>query len=581
MKTKLLLRLPDAPGDTLVLTAAVRDLEAQYPGEYDIGVDTHGAAMWQGNPHVTISPPPDDRRVLDMRYFRRIVPSARAGTHFLGDFCAILGEHLGRSVALLQPKPDVHFTASELARHPLAPQRPYWVIFPGWKADMPVKRWSPTQWQAVIDMLDSWGIHCVQVGGRGGFNPPLVGCTSLVGRTDLRDMLRLIRDADGVLCGITQGMHAAAALDKPCVVLAGGRESRGWYAYDNAADNFGPIASRRVAVPHRVLDMVGHLDCCRRIGCYRRSFVTSDRHHAGEVCQTPVDMDIPVGACQALITPSAVVDAALSYYVDGTVARAESMPVPAPRPKPAARTEVCMLLHGDYPEMHRRNLTALLATIPAAQPVRLIANAVTGGSVEVVQDVQRDPRVRVAWSADNLPKYIWLGRLLYGRDGWTDTIRTDWLTWLDDDDYCLSPTWLDRMLALTNEPRVGMIGPVHLWQCSPRWQQWLRESPWHRIPYGAHPRTGVPVVRFCVGSLWTMRVDTAREYEIPDRRLAHTRGDVTMGAQLYQAGRALVHWGDRNTDVRFNAAPRRGMRGTHPCDQYTPHTAGDSVCQAN
>jgi hypothetical protein len=568
MATKLLLTLPDAPGDTLAMTAAVRDLVAQYPGEYDIGVDTNADTLWHGNPHVTICPLPADRRVLDMRYARRIAPSARAGTHFLRDFCLILGDHLERPVELLRPTPDIHWLPTEAQRHPLAPSRPYWAIFPGWKYDMPVKRWSPQAWQAVVDMLESWGIHCVQLGGGIGVNPLLAGVTSLVGRTTLRGMLQVIRDAEGVICGITQAMHVAAALEKPCVVLAGGRETRGWAAYTNDADNFGPQASRLVPVPHRVLHSGGLLDCCRNMGCYKRAFTVSKRHDARELCTMPVELDVTVGACQTLITPTAVVDAVLSYYEDGTLARpADVVARPAPPlSPPAPYAEVCMLLHGDYPDMHAGSLAALLQNTPAEQPIRLIANAVTGASVERVQDAARDPRVRVVWSPENLPKYEWLGRLLYGRDGWTDTIKSPWLVWLDDDSYCLSPTWLSRMLAATTAPNVGMVGPLHLWQCNQKWLTWLHQSPWHRIPYGAHQRTGRPAVRFCVGSLWALHTATAREFEIPDRRLVHTRGDITMGAQLYQAGRAIVHWGSRDTDVRFNAAPRRGMRGHHPCD---------------
>ena len=545
----ILLTLPDAPGDTIVLTAAVRDLAQQYPGRYDIGVDTHAIDIWNGTPHVKLRPPPHGRRVLDMRYGRRILASARAGTHFLLDFVHILNDHLGTDVVLSEPRPALYFTDDEAPRHAAVPDTPYWVIMPGWKGDMPVKRWSPALWQIVVDMLASYGIQCVQLGGGAGPNPRLVGVTSLVGKTSLRDMLRIIRDSDGVICGVTAAMHAAAGLARPCVVLAGGRETPTWFSYTNDAANFGPRASGAVQVPHRVLHAIGTLPCCQSGGCYKRGFVAAGRHHARELCLLPRNADIQIAACQADISPTQIVEAVRGYTTQSAQISAE----------------ICALLHGDYPDMHARFLRQLLDTTPPEQPIRLIANAVTGASIPHVRAAATDARVRVVWSTENVPKYVWLGRLLCGRSGWTDTVRADWLVWLDDDSYCVRPGWLPDLLGRCRRD-VGMVGPLHLWSCNARWLRWLTASPWHARPYRQHPSKPVPAVRFCVGSVWALNTEAARRHGVPDARLAHTRGDITMGAQLYQAGYEIVNWPRARSWVEFNSAPRRGMRGTHPAD---------------
>jgi len=50
---RLILRSFQSPGDVLMLTAAVRDLHAAYPGEFETDVRTSADAIWENNPHVT------------------------------------------------------------------------------------------------------------------------------------------------------------------------------------------------------------------------------------------------------------------------------------------------------------------------------------------------------------------------------------------------------------------------------------------------------------------------------------------------------------------------------------------------
>jgi hypothetical protein len=50
---KHLLLISDGnPGDVLMLTAAVRDLQLAFPGEYGVAVETKHPALWDHNPFI-------------------------------------------------------------------------------------------------------------------------------------------------------------------------------------------------------------------------------------------------------------------------------------------------------------------------------------------------------------------------------------------------------------------------------------------------------------------------------------------------------------------------------------------------
>ena len=55
----------------------------------------------------------------------------------------------------------------------------------------------------------------VQVGEKGHYHPPLKGVLDMRGKTTLRDLIRLMYHADGVVCPVTLHMHLAAAVPLP------------------------------------------------------------------------------------------------------------------------------------------------------------------------------------------------------------------------------------------------------------------------------------------------------------------------------------------------------------------------------
>ena len=57
MKTQtLVLRHRWALGDTVLLTALVRDIALTYPGRFRIAVDSHWTPVWYHNPRLFVPP---------------------------------------------------------------------------------------------------------------------------------------------------------------------------------------------------------------------------------------------------------------------------------------------------------------------------------------------------------------------------------------------------------------------------------------------------------------------------------------------------------------------------------------------
>ena len=186
---------------------------------------------------------------------------------------------------------------------------PFWVLVAGGKYDFTTKWWAPERFQKVVDHF-AGRIRFVQVGESGHFHPELRGVVDLRGKTSIRELIRLVHHAQGVLCPVTLAMHLAAAvetlpsrpLNRPCVVIAGGREPPHWEAY--------PC--------HQFLHTVGMLECCAHGGCWRSRVLPigdgemSDHPHS--LCADVVG-NLP--RCMDMITEDMVVKSIENYFASG------------------------------------------------------------------------------------------------------------------------------------------------------------------------------------------------------------------------------------------------------------------------
>ena len=273
-----------AVGDYVVLSGAVRDILLHAPDRFDIGVFGCDPGLFAGHPRIRTRPRPGARR--------RFTPA---------------GAEL---------RPDLHLDPGELAE-PLI-EGPYWVMAAGGKRDMPAKMWPHRHWIRLAEIL-AGRIRFVQVGSSRDIHPPVPGTVDRVGRTSVRDLMRLVAGAQGVVCHVTCLMHMAAAFNRPCVVIAGGREPPTWEAYtvENRELQLGrssrPPAPAGDYVPHRFLHRVGILDCCREAACWK-SHLGPGRGGCLDVRSGDWGR---VPACLLDIPPEEAAEAVLSYGTGG------------------------------------------------------------------------------------------------------------------------------------------------------------------------------------------------------------------------------------------------------------------------
>ncbi len=167
----------------------------------------------------------------------------------------------------------------------------------------------------------------MQCGEAGHWHPPLNGdgVINLVGKTTLREFVRLVHHAEGVVCPVTLAMHLAAAVEtplgrprnRPCVVIAGGREPPSWEAYSF----------------HQFLSSVGMLTCCAEGGCWKsrcQLVGDGDEKDRRNLCEQPVEVSpgLVIPRCQEMISADDVIRR-IEMYLSGDLIGRLTVPVTA------------------------------------------------------------------------------------------------------------------------------------------------------------------------------------------------------------------------------------------------------------
>jgi ADP-heptose:LPS heptosyltransferase len=349
MFEKLLLKNFQSVGDVLMLTAAVRDLKAAYPHDYEIHVNTAHAELWQGNPNVIIQQISPHGTVEGMRsvacHYPAINQSNRLPRHFVEAFHRYLEIVLNKPIPVREFKGDVYLTQKEKNEYPIldpgGKPRRYWVVVNGGKTDFSAKWPIPAKIERALENVDkTLGIgkmKWVQIGAAAHIHPRLKNkhAIDLVGQTSIRDVLQLIYHSDGVLCPVTFAMHACAAIPaktppfvfkeelgptvpenlrpgaplRPCVVIAGGREPAHWERYPGM----------------RFLENVGSLPCCSYGGCWRsraHKIGDGDGKDKDHLCLNPVQYgDWTYAKCIDMISSKMISKSILDYYEGGSLSR--------------------------------------------------------------------------------------------------------------------------------------------------------------------------------------------------------------------------------------------------------------------
>lgn len=313
---KLILKTFLSPGDIVMLTAAVRDLHRAHPGKFLTDVRTSSKELWQHNPHITRLRDDDPQvRTIEMNYPAINVCNERP-YHFIHGYVQDLEQQLGLSIPVTEFKGDVHLSSQEKDWVSQVEESGYqgrfWIVVAGGKHDYTAKWWNPADYQAVVDHFRG-KIRFVQCGEAQHYHPRLNHTIDLVGQTTIRQFVRLMYHADGVLCPVTFAMHLAAAVEtKPgrprnraCVVVAGGREPPHWEAYPH----------------HQFISVNGALSCCDAGGCWksRCQTVGDNDEKDRDLCAFPVSVsdDLRIPLCLHMIKPADVIQRIELYHAGG------------------------------------------------------------------------------------------------------------------------------------------------------------------------------------------------------------------------------------------------------------------------
>jgi ADP-heptose:LPS heptosyltransferase len=330
-----------SPGDIIMLTAAVRDLHASYPGVFKTEFKTTCKEVWQHNPNATKFTKEEEASVMSIYCKYDLINSSNKGAHhFIHGFRKDLEDKLGIPITQGLMKGDIHISAEEKRWRPqvkeiLDKDVPYWIIDAGHKHDFTCKMWEHARYQQVVDRFKD--ITFVQIGKaeKRHTHKPLTGdnVINLVGKTDLRQMCRLMYHAAGVITPVSMPMHMAAAIEmkpeygrkkRPCIVIAGGREPAVWEAY----------------TAHQFMHTCGQLPCCEEGGCWAsrvEPLFDGDAKDTTKLCSRPVTSTSGqvVPQCMDMITVDQVctqIQAYLMFYDykgDKSAWRSKSYMMPA------------------------------------------------------------------------------------------------------------------------------------------------------------------------------------------------------------------------------------------------------------
>jgi len=342
----LLLHSSLCPGDILSLSAALRDLHRSNPKRFLTGVKTTCSEIWDNNPYVTKFEEGDQVELIDCNYDVELNKSRHAPTHQVKGFHTYLSQRLGVPCEVTAFRGDIHLSSEELSwTNQLAQHHdhhgPFWIIVAGGKYCFTAKWWNPDFYQEVVDAFRG-KIQFVQCGESRGddfkkdhFHPLLKGVIDLVGQTNLRQFIRLMYYADGVICPVTFAMHLAAAMPsrpmkpalKPCVVINGGREPAHWEQYPG----------------HQLLHTIGSMWCCESDGCWRSRTVSLGSEKAKyeemdkSLCVNPMEVEtktqipgfghkVALPQCMQMIKSKDVIRAVERYFEGGVLRYDRNLP---------------------------------------------------------------------------------------------------------------------------------------------------------------------------------------------------------------------------------------------------------------
>jgi len=275
-----------ALGDIAMMTIAVRDLHLTYPGQYQTDVHTGSSDLWVNNPYITSLKDEEGEHV----YIGYPLIQNAGSMSFSDAFRLDLADKLGIEIPWTSMNPDIHLSDEEkddnMVEREFGYLGKFWLLNAGYK-DRYILKYYPF-WQEVVNLLKN-KIQIVQIGTTDCHHEELDNVFSLVGKTSVREFIKLIYWSEGTIGPISCQFVLAAAFNKPSVIVAGGKEPPRWQMYNY----------------HRYLSVCGCLECAPGNGCWTGEYKDCVSRVGG------------VPRCFAMISPEEVARNVLLYYEGG------------------------------------------------------------------------------------------------------------------------------------------------------------------------------------------------------------------------------------------------------------------------
>jgi len=271
------------------------DLKLSYP-RWKIDVESPCPEIFKNNPHITPLDKNDpDLETIKVKY-DSINESGQRGHHFTDAFRDDMEKQLKVKIKKNGYKPELYISDVEKSwfnqvHCEFGWDGTYWVLNAGRKQDNELKQYH--RWQEVVDLLNEFfkgKVKIVQIGHQDHLHPKLKGVYNLVGKTNLRELIRLAYWSEGTIGPLSLQFVISAAFEQPAVCVAGGKEGVKWHLY-----------------PHmRYIYTNGALDCCSWDGCWL----------GGEIgkCKKITE---GVPKCFRMIKPYMIADGVKMYYEGG------------------------------------------------------------------------------------------------------------------------------------------------------------------------------------------------------------------------------------------------------------------------
>jgi hypothetical protein len=364
----------DSLTDALMLTAAVRDMQTHSYGGYVVDVHTLGMPLWDYNPYISRldwrAVPYDGESELAANEYGfpehktkiicydteiQVVYCSAGGSfaassrlknlnayHRIHSFGHDIADKLGLSTVLPIGELKGVVNLSDIEKSWISQVeesknfKNFWLIQTGGPDTQSSRWWDVERYQRVVDEFKD-KITFVQVGAAGEHHPRLNGVLDFVGKTDIRQIIRLMYHAAGYVGAPGFLMHLAAATPtrpyerngrprppvKAAVIISGGQEPYQWFAYEN----------------HQILHTNGMLPCCEVGGCGKTRCEVKHRlePHPEQLCSLPVPIgrDRIVPKCLDMITVKMVVDR-IAWHFEGGAYFYDNVPFEPPKTVPEA-----------------------------------------------------------------------------------------------------------------------------------------------------------------------------------------------------------------------------------------------------